>query len=193
MRSYSQMNRVRSFTISLVGRFVALLILSAVALTSIPLADSFASSMPCCAGKAHGHCESGIAAPKPPPPPDEPMCGLKKSQTLTAESLEAVTVVAETDSDASSLLNAEATSRHTHAESNASRVTAESINKPCRMDCGACATATSRHQRQKTTLLARFANAAALTATSLVENSTPLFSSNENWTRISPRGPPARS
>jgi hypothetical protein len=196
MRSYSQMNRVRSFTISLVGRFVALLILSAVALTSIPLADSFASSMPCCAGKAHGHCESGIAAPKPPPPPGEPMCGLTKSQTLTAESLDAVTVVAETDSDASSLLNAEATSSHTHAthaESNATRVTAESISKPCRMDCGACATATSRHQRQRTTLLARFADAAPLTATSLVENSTPLFSSNENWTRISPRGPPARS
>lgn len=195
MRSYSQMNRVRSFTISLVARFVALLILSAVALTSIPLADSSASSMPCCAGKAHGHCESGIAAPKPPPPPDEPMCGLKTSQSLTAESLDAVTVVAETDSDASSLLNAEASSQHTHthAESTASHVSADSISKPCRMDCGACATATSRHQRQKTTLLARFADAAPSTATSLGENSTPLFSSNENWTRISPRGPPARS
>lgn len=192
MRLHPQVNRLRFFTRKLVGRFLALLLLSSLALTSLPLANASATSMPCCAGKTHGHCDSGLAAKKPVPPPDEPMCGLKNSQHLTAESLDAVTVVAETDSNDSSLLNAETTSQHVHAESNSSRVTAESISKPCRMDCGACATATSRHQRQKTVALARTALAAPLATTTLVENSLPLFSSNQNWTRISPRGPPAR-
>ena len=192
MRLHPQVNRLRSFTRKLVGQFLALLLLSSFALTSLPLANASATSMPCCAGKTHGHCESGLAAKKPAPPPDEPMCGLKTSQHLTAESLDAVTVVAETDSNGSSLLSAETTSQHVHAESTASRVTAESISKPCRMDCGACATATSRHQRQKNIVLARIAYVAPLTATFLVENSQPLFSSNDHWTRISPRGPPAR-
>jgi hypothetical protein len=190
MRLHPQMNRLRSLTGKLVGRFLALLLLSSFALTSLPLANASATSMPCCAGKTHGHCESGLAAPKPVPPPDEPMCGLKKSQTLTAESLDSVTVVAETDSHDSSLLSAETTSQHVHAESNASHVSAESISKPCRMECGACATATSRHQRQKNAVLARVAYTTPLAATFLVENSLPLFSSNDHWTRISPRGPP---
>src|SRR5215212_431158 len=95
MISKSHMNRLRSFTISLVGRFLALLILTSFALTLVPLATTSAKVMPCCAGKANGHCDSGLAARKPVvPPPDEPMCGLK-SQPLTPESLGAVTIVAE--------------------------------------------------------------------------------------------------
>jgi hypothetical protein len=189
------MNRLRSFTISLVGRLLALAIISSFAVTLLPLANTSAkhSLMSCCIGKAEGHCDSGLAAPRPALPPDEPMCGVK-SQSLTAESLDAVTVVADPINPESyhpSLLSAETTSRNADAESNASRITAESIDQPCRMDCGACATATTRQQkRQKSIVQARTAYQPPPASTTLFENWILLFSSNETWTRISPRGPP---
>src|SRR5215210_4355014 len=52
-----------------------------------------ANAMPCCTGKAAGHCESGISAKKVPPPTSEPMCGLKDGRleddgiTIVAESV----------------------------------------------------------------------------------------------------------
>lgn len=180
MKPNSQTNRIRSFTISLVGRFLALLILSSFAVTLLPLANASANSMPCCAGKADGHCDSGLAAPKPALPPDEPMCGLKTSQSLTAEALDAVTVVAEHAHHADS------------HESEGNAFKTASVSKQCHMDCGACATSTSRHKRQKGVVPAKTTNAPAQTTIARVENHAPFFSSIEVWTRISPRGPPAR-
>lgn len=169
-------NRLRSFTIFFVSRFLVLFILSSFAVTLLPIATTSAdhSSMPCCAGKDEGHCDSGLLTPKPPPPPvDEPMCGLTPLHSQSSG-------VAET------------TSPHADVESNASQVsTAESISEPCQMDCGACATVTTRNKRQKSLTLARIAlHAPAITA-AVFDNSTSFYSSNENWTRINPRGPPA--
>src|SRR3954452_11063472 len=48
------------------------------------------AEMPCCAGKA-GHCDSGIAAKKVPPPKSEPMCGLHGAEMEN----DGITIVAE--------------------------------------------------------------------------------------------------
>ena len=174
------MNRLRSFTISLVGRFLAVLIVSSFALTLLPLASS-AKSMPCCAGKADGHCDSGLAAKKPVPPPDDPMCGLK-SQPLTAESLDAVTVAAEPANHADS---------HESPESKRDAFKVPSVHQQCHLDCGACATAASRH-KQKDAVQPKTTHAPSATTVTRVEDRDIISSANENWTRISPRGPPAR-
>lgn len=170
-------NRLRSFTIFFVSRFLVLFILSSFAVTLLPIATTWAdhSSMPCCAGKEEGHCDSGLLTPKPPPPPvNEPMCGLTPLHSQTSR-------VAETT-----------TSPHADVEANASQVsTAESISEPCQMDCGACATVTTRNKRQKSLILARIALHAPTTTAAVFDNSTSFYSSNENWTRINPRGPPA--
>ena len=181
MSSKPHKNRLRSFTISFVSRFLAVVILSSFALTLLPLAGSSAKSMPCCAGKADGHCDSGLATRKPvtPPPDDDPMCGLK-SQPLTSDSLDAVTVVAETVHHSDS------------HEPKGNAFKTASVHQPCHMECGACATATSRHKRQKTVVQAKTVIAPTTTTIARVEQHAPIFSSNQNWTRISPRGPPAR-
>jgi hypothetical protein len=183
MNSTSQMNRLRSFTISLVSRFLAVFILSSFSVTLLPLAGTSAnSSMPCCAGKVEGHCDSGLQAPKPVAPPDDPMCGLK-SQPLTSESLDAVTVVAEPAHHSDS---------HESTDGAYRAFTAASVDQQCHMECGACATATSRHKREKSVVQAKTTHAPAATDIARNENRTTVFSANENWTRISPRGPPAR-
>src|SRR5262245_16912924 len=58
--------------------FVALTIVLSFVATLIPVASASLtkSTMACCAGKTAGHCDSGIAAKKVPPPKSEPMCGL---------------------------------------------------------------------------------------------------------------------
>jgi hypothetical protein len=182
MSSKPHMNRLRSFTISLVSRFLAVFLLSSFALTLLPLASTSAkhSSMPCCAGKAHGHCDSGLAAPKPVPPPDDPMCGLK-SQPLTAQSLDAVTVVSEP-------------AHHSDShDSTGNAFKTASVDQQCHMECSACATATSRHKREKSVVQAKATHAPPATIIARVENRAPISSSNGNWTRINPRGPPARA
>ena len=174
------MNRLRKFTISLVGRFLAVFILSSFAVTLLPLAGSSAKSMSCCIGKAEGHCESGLKAHKPVPPPDnDPMCGLK-SQPLTPESLDAVTVVTESVDHPDS------------HESTGNAFKTASVHQQCHMECGACATSTSRHKREKGVDQAKTIYAPPATTIARVEHRAPIFSSNQNWTRISPRGPPAR-
>jgi hypothetical protein len=178
MSSKLQMNRLRKFTISLVGRFLAVCILISFAVTLLPLATS-ASSMSCCLGKAEGHCDSGLKAHKPAPPPDDPMCGLK-SQPLTPESLDAITV------------EAESVHHHDSAESTGNAFKTASVQQHCHMECGACATSTSRHKREKSVVQAKTTQSPATTTIAHVENWAPIFSSNQNWTRISPRGPPAR-
>jgi hypothetical protein len=178
-------NRLRSFTIKFVGRFLAVFILSSFLVTLLPIVSTSAEEpMPCCVGKAESHCDSGLLTPKPPPPKvTEPMCGL--------ESVDSQSKV-HSESRVHSLTGriAETTSRHADAESNSARVTAESIGKPCQMDCGACATVTSRHKRQDL-VLARITLQTPSTVVTHFNNSTVVYSSNENWTRISPRGPPS--
>ena len=181
MSSYLQRNRLRPFAISLASRFLALAIISSFAVTLLPLVTSAQeSTMPCCIGKTEGHCDSGLAAPKAPQPEPEPMCGLNSPAVLN---LDEVTVVAEPVHTHKS--SATSSSESPAAESNA-------VEQQCQMECGACATATSRHKRQKSVVQAKTVIAPAATTIARVENRAPIYSSNENWTRISPRGPPAR-
>jgi hypothetical protein len=177
-----QRNRLRSFTISLVSRFLAVLILSSFAVTLLPIAGTSAeqSSMPCCAGKSAEHCDSGLTAAKTPQPKPEPMCGLISPATLNPDE---VTVVAEPV--------------HTHESSASPSSTSpaaesDTVEQECQMDCGACTTATSRHKRDAVAH-ERIADRAQTTNTVRFKESKPLFSSNEVWTRINPRGPPSLS
>ena len=173
MRLSLHRNRLRSFAISFASRFLAVLILSSFAVTQLPIVNSVAEdSMPCCAGESSSeHCDSGLTKPKPRPVITEPMCGL----------------------DPSSLLTAETTSLDTNAESNTSQVTAESLSQPCRMDCGACVSGISRQARDKSVILSRTTHTSPTITTALYKNRAVVFSSNEKWTRINPRGPPASS
>jgi hypothetical protein len=142
------------------------------------------STMPCCAGKSGGHCESGIAAKKVSPPKREPMCGLKNAQVEDG----GITIVAEPV----------AASHHSHsrtAESNSSQPAAESasLSRPCHMDCGACVSSASRQQKRERSVVQANAYQAASPATSSkYEEKFLLFSSSDNGRRIKPRGPPAR-
>src|SRR3954453_14612114 len=93
-----------------------------------------ANSMACCAGKA-GHCDSGIAAKKIPPPKSEPMCGLHGSEMEP----DGITIVAEpvVKSPRSHSHAAETNSSYPRAESN-------SVGQPCHMDCSSCAASATR-------------------------------------------------
>ena len=175
MRLSWQRDRLRSFTISFVSRFLAVLILSSFAVTLLPISTwAESSSMPCCAGKSSEHCDSGLGKPKPRPVITEPMCGLAHTPVLQP-----------------TLHKAEQTAPHADAESNTSRVTAESLGKPCRMDCGACATAVSRQARDKSVVHSRTTQTTPSTIVARYNSQATIYSSNENWTRTSPRGPPS--
>ncbi len=181
MKSFLQRDRLRRFAISLASRFLLLVILGSFALTFLPLVNSAEeSTMPCCVGKTEGHCDSGLTAPKAPQPEPEPMCGLTSPAALN---LDEVTVVEEPV--------------HTHessAPSSSTSPAAESntVEQQCQMDCGACTTATSRHKRD-TIGHERIIHRSQTTSTVRFEESRPLFLSNEDWTQISPRGPPSLS
>src|SRR5215213_7179101 len=119
--------------------FVAILVALSFLTTLVPIAGAFddKSTMPCCEGKA-GHCDSGFAAKKPPEP-KEPMCGLHKD----AAEDDGITVVAEP------------THTHKASASSSSGPAAESasLSQPCRMDCGACISGSTRQQnRERDTL-----------------------------------------
>jgi hypothetical protein len=182
MKSYLQRDRLRSIALKLASRFLLLVILSSFAGSFLPLATAEESTMPCCAGKAEGHCDSGLTAPKVPQPKPEPMCGLDAASSTTLN-LDAVTTdVAEpvhTHKSAST-----SSSKSPAAESN-------TVEKQCQMDCGACTTATSRHKREST-IQTQTVLASPATVTVRFESTTSVHSSNEYWTQISPRGPPSR-
>lgn len=167
----SQRYRFHSLAIRFVSRCLALFILSSFAATILPIATAAAdhSSMPCCAGKSPEHCDSGLSAPKPRPVITEPMCGL----------------------DHASLLTAETTSQNADAQSNSSLSTAESVSQPCRMDCGTCAPATSRHKREKGLIHSRTTQTSPTISAARYDSWASVFSSNETWNRTAPRGPPA--
>ena len=142
------------------------------------------ASMPCCAGKA-GHCDSGIAPKKVPPPKSEPMCGLHGAEMEN----DGITIVAEPVVE----------SPHSHsqsAETNSSYPGAESISlgQPCHMDCASCAASATRQQKRERTLVQAIRQQpSSVTIQSRYEEQTLLFSSNEKWEQASPRGPPSIS
>ena len=144
-----------------------------------------ASTMPCCVGKAAGHCESGVAAKKVPPPKSEPMCGLHGAEMED----DGITIVAEPIAE----------SPHSHseaAETNSSQPSAESnsLGQPCHMDCASCAASATRQQkRERSIVLSNTHHATSPTISSKYEDQSLLFSSRGNWPRTVPRGPPARS
>ena len=139
-----------------------------------------ANTMPCCVGKA-GHCDSGIAAKKVPPPKSEPMCGLHGAEMEN----DGITIVAEPV--------VESPHSHSHAaETNSSYPGAESksLGQACHMDCTSCAASAARQQRERTLVQPIRQQTSSVTTQSLYEEQALLFSSNENWEQASPRGPP---
>ena len=140
------------------------------------------ASMPCCAGKA-GHCDSGIAAKKVPPPKSEPMCGLHGAEMEN----DGITIVAEPV--------VESPHSHSHAaEANSSSPAAESksLSQPCHMDCASCAASATRPQKRERALVQAIRQqTSSVTTPSRYEEQALQFSSNENLEQASPRGPPS--
>src|SRR5215217_7008148 len=71
---------------------IAILVALSFLTTLVPIAGASAgksNAMPCCVGKAAGHCDSGLVAKSPQP--KEPMCGL---HTDVGED-DGITIVAE--------------------------------------------------------------------------------------------------
>jgi|SRR5215213_428115 len=158
--------------------FAILVALSFLA-TLVPIASAGKSTMPCCVGKAAGHCDSGLAAKKPPQP-KEPMCGLHND----SEEDDGITIVAEPSH----------TESHKASASSSSQPAAESdsLSQPCRMDCGACTTGSTRQQNRERDILQPLTQQHSLTTIqSKYDSRSLLFSSNEDWKRTSPRGPPS--
>jgi hypothetical protein len=148
----------------------------------LPIANASSDTMPCCAGKA-GHCDSGIAPKRVLPPTSEPMCGMKGA---TMED-DGITIVAQPIHTQHSHINAE-------SSSSGPAVHSASLSQSCHMDCGACATGSTRQQkRERGMLQAIIARTASPIALLQVESQPLFFSSNEDWHRISPRGPPCSS
>lgn len=148
----------------------------------VPIAGASANkanTMPCCVGKAAGHCESGIAAKKPPQP-KEPMCGLHDD----SEENDGITIVAEPTH----------TESHKASAPSSSQAAAESasLSQPCHMDCSACLASSTRQQNRERGVVLSTTSQTPLPSTfSSFENSPLLFSSNQDWEQTSPRGPPS--
>jgi hypothetical protein len=158
--------------------------------TLIPVASASltkSSTMACCAGKA-GHCDSGIAAKKVPPPKSEPMCGLHGAEMEN----DGITIVAQPVAEPS---HAESQHSHSHtAERNSSQPAAESasLSQPCHMNCASCATVATRQQkRDRNTVEPTTYQNASLTTQSFDDEQPLLISSNGNWEHVIPRGPPS--
>lgn len=149
--------------------------------TLVPISSASSDKMACCIGKAAGHCDSGILA-KTPPPPREPMCGLDNSEIQD----DGITIVAEpTHHESHDSLSQTAETTSHAAESN-------SLSKPCQMECGACAAYASRQQKRERGILQPVAHHnPSVTIQSGFQTQPFFFSSNEDWERTSPRGPPA--
>ena len=163
-------------------RFLCLFVALSFFATLLPISSSASSdTMPCCVGKASGHCESGITPKKIPPPTSEPMCGLDNSEFEDDD----ITIVAETSHHESheSLSQTAETTSHA-AESNA-------LSQPCQMECGACAASSTQQRRERGILRQAASHVPSLTVHSKFENQPFSFSSFEDWEQTSPRGPPA--
>lgn len=183
MKSFLQRDRLRSIAIKLASRFLLLVILSSFAGSFLPLATAEESTMACCVGKAEGHCDAALTAPKVPQPKPEPMCGMDSASSVVLNLDEVTVDVQPVHTHKSSVTTSFAKSPA--AESN-------TVEKQCQMDCGACATATSRHKREST-IQTRTVHISPVTATVRFEITTSVYSSNKYRTQISPRGPPSLS
>ena len=149
----------------------------------LPIANASSDTMPCCAGKA-GHCDSGITPKRVLPPTSEPMCGLKEA---TMED-DGITIVAKP------VQTKHAHSRSAETSSSGHAAESASLSKPCHMDCGACATGSIRQQnRERGVLQLSLDRTASVLPLLQFESQSLFFSSNEDWDRISPRGPPSSS
>lgn len=153
----------------------------------LSIANASSDTMPCCVGKAH--CDSGIGSKWVPPPTSEPMCGRKGTKTAD----DGITIVAEPVHAKSQ--HSHSHSRNAETSSDSTRVAdSNSLSQPCRMDCGACATGSSRQQkRERGVVLPSTERTVSLTSLLQFEIQPLHFSSNEDWDRISPRGPPNSS
>ena len=142
------------------------------------------NTMPCCVGKA-GHCDSGIAAKKVPPPKSEPMCGRHGAEMEN----DGITIVAEPVT--------EPPHSHSHtAETNSSQPSAESssLGQPCHMDCASCAASAARQQkRERSIVQPNRQQTSSVTTPSFYEDQVLLCSANESREQASPRGPPSIS
>jgi hypothetical protein len=169
--------------------FVAITIALSFVATLIPVASASltkSSTMACCVGKA-GHCDSGIAAKKVPPPKSEPMCGLHGAEMEE----DGITIVAQPVAEPS-----HAESQHSHsqtAETTSSQSAAESasLSQLCHMDCASCAAGATRQQKRERNPVqpTTYQNASSITL-KFDEDQPLLFSSNRNWEHVIPRGPP---
>ena len=167
--------------------FVALAIALSFIASLIPVASASLtkSNMACCVGK--DHCDSGIAAKKVPPPKSEPMCGLHGAEMEA----DGITIVAKSDAEPP-----HAESHHSHsqiAETKSSQPAAESasLSQPCHMDCASCAAGATRQQkRERNPFQPTTFQSASLTTPSFDEDLALLFSSNDDWEHVIPRGPP---
>ena len=185
---YKQISSVRrGVARSLVAITLALSFIA----TLIPVASASltkSSAMACCVGKTAGHCDSGIAAKKVPPPKSEPMCGLHGAEMEE----DGITIVAQPVAEPS-----HSESQHSHsqtAETNSSQPAAESasLSQPCHMDCASCAAGATRQQkRERNTVQPTTSENALSTTLSFDEDQPLLFSSSRNWEHVIPRGPPA--
>ncbi|HET6974874.1 MAG TPA: hypothetical protein VFI24_01010 [Pyrinomonadaceae bacterium] len=169
--------------------FVAITIALSFIATLIPVASAsltLSSTMACCVGKA-GHCDSGITAKKVPPPKSEPMCGLHGAEMEA----DGITIVAQPVAEPT---HAESPLSHSHGtETNSSQPAAESasLSQPCHMDCASCATAATRQQKRERNLVQQITtDNASVTTPSFTKDRPLLFSSNEDWEHVIPRGPP---
>ena len=152
--------------------------------TLVPIASALSdkSTMPCCVGKAAGHCDSGIAPKRIPIRTSEPMCGLDNSEPAD----DANTIVAEPSHNES---------QHSHSqtgETTSSAAESTALSQPCPMDCGACTTSSQRQQRREQAIpqWVTYHNP-LITLNSRFKYQPFSFSSNEDWEQTSPRGPPA--
>jgi hypothetical protein len=181
--------QIASLTRKVARPFVALTIALSFIATLIPVASASltkSSTMACCVGKT-GHCESGIATKKVPPPKSEPMCGLHGAEMEE----DGITIVAKADAEPS-----HPESQHSHsqtAETKSSQPAAESalLSQPCHMDCASCAAGATRQQkRERNSFQPTTFQNASLTAPSFDEGQPLLFSSSRHWEHVIPRGPP---
>ena len=170
--------------------FVAMTIALSFIATLIPVASASltkSNTMACCVGQTAGHCDSGIAAQKVPPPKSEPMCGLDGAEMED----DGITIVAQPVAEPS---HTESQHSHSHAaETNSSQPAAESasLSQPCNMNCASCAAVATRQQkRERNTVPPTTYQDASLTTPSFDEDQSLLFSLNEEWEHVIPRGPP---
>lgn len=81
--------------------------------------------------------------------------------------------------------------KHNH-ETDPSAPAFTTTHKSCHSDCCACVASASRQQRREKAATESIARSVSpLVSLPSYEHSASLFTTNESWARISPRGPPA--